>query len=315
LNVRPAPVVDRVMHALDRRWVCLAIVAFAVSGCAGAAPLSTTTVTASASASASTLASVSASARASSPPATPSSAPSAAVLPGRVDMGGRSLFMECRGSGSPTVIFLGGTGADRTQMRTIEDRVLANGTTVCDYDRAGRGKSDPAPKDQTDVDVTDDLAKLLASADLPTPYVLVGQSVGGDQAWLYASRYPDDLAGFLIMNAGFFTLDWEAVKSVWTAAEIAEAQAFVETDLGEVKQAASPPTGVPYVVMMSTIAQCGSPTDVCGRIYPFFEEWGRELARRTPSGRFVELEAGHEIFRDKPSAVVDEIETLLREIP
>ena len=35
------------------------------------------------------------------------------VSPGLVDIGGRSLFMECRGSGSPTVVFLAGTRMPR----------------------------------------------------------------------------------------------------------------------------------------------------------------------------------------------------------
>ena len=129
----------------------------------------------------------------------------------------------------------------------------------------------------------DDLAALLAAAHVPTLYVLVGQSIGGDQAWLYASRYKEDVGGFLLMNAGFFTLDWDAVKSVWSDAEIAEEKAHVAAGLGEIEQAASPPAGVPYVVMMSTIAQCASTADVCGRIYPFYEAWGRDLAKRTPT--------------------------------
>jgi pimeloyl-ACP methyl ester carboxylesterase len=235
-------------------------------------------------------------------------------ITGRFDVGGRSLFLECRGTGSPSVIFLVGTGAPRTQLRSLEKRVLAQSARVCDYDRAGDGQSDPAPAPQSDLDIVGDLAALLAAAHVPKPYVLVGQSVGGDQAWLYAGKHPAGVAGFLIMNAGFFVLDWNAVKSVWSDQEIADEQAASKAGLGTVKQASSPRRGVPYVVMLSTVAQCASTTDVCGRIYPFYEAWAREIASRTPDGRFVSVSAGHEIYQGDMAAVMSEIDRLLREV-
>ena len=235
-------------------------------------------------------------------------------ISGRFDIGGRSLFIECRGTGPQTVVFLMGTDAPRNQLRSIEDRLLSRPVRVCDYDRPGEGQSDPVATQQTDVEIVDDLAKLLSAAKVPTPYVLVGHSVGGDQAWLYAGRHPKGLGGFLLMNAGFFELDWDRVKTVWTDAEIAEERAASEAGLGHVKQTTSPPDGVPYVVMLSTVAQCGSTTDICGRIYPFYEAWARELAGRTRSGRFVEVEAPHTIFEGHVPEIMVELNSLLDDV-
>lgn len=237
------------------------------------------------------------------------------VTPGFVEMGGRRLYMECRGSGSPTVVLLAGTRVPRIGMRGIADQVLSSGSVrVCDYDRAGEGRSDPAPEPQDDLDVVDDLASLLDIAGIEPPYVLVGQSVGGDQAWLYADRHPEGVAGLLIMNAGFFELDWDVLHDVWSQAEIDEERALSEAGLGSVKQAAAPPEGVPYVVMMSTVAQCAHTYDICTRIYPFYEAWALELANRTGSGRMVSIEAGHEIYLTEFDRVVQEIESLLDEV-
>ena len=238
-----------------------------------------------------------------------------AVRPGMVDIGGRSLFIDCRGSGSPTVVFLAGTRMPRMAMRGIEDALLDEGSVrVCDYDRAGEGRSDPPAEPQDDLDVVDDLAVLLDAAEIEPPYVLVGHSLGGDQAWLYADRHPEGVAGFMLMNAGFFELDWDALHDVWSQAEIDDERALSEAGLGSVKQAATPPDDVPYVVMLSTIAQCGSPSDICGRIYPFFEDWAQELADRTGSGRMVSVAAGHEIYATELDFVVKELGLLLDEI-
>lgn len=250
----------------------------------------------------------------SEPPAAVPSTVAVEPSPGLVDVGGRSLLLDCRGTGSPTVIFLGGTGMSSTTMRNVADGLVDFSVRVCDYDRAGEGRSDPAPTTQTDLDVVDDLAAALAASDIAAPYLLVGHSLGGDQTWLYANRHPEGLAGFVIMNAGFFELDWDALHGVWSDQEIAEERALSEAGLGSVKQAASPPEGLPYVVMMSTIAQCASAFDVCGRIYPLYEDWARELAGRTKSGRFVSVRAGHEIYRTDPKLVIDEIEKLIAEV-
>jgi len=238
-----------------------------------------------------------------------------AVSPGFVDVGGRNLFMECRGSGSPTVVLLAGTNVPRIGMRGVADELLSSGSVrVCDYDRAGEGRSDPAAETQDDLDVVDDLATLLDAADIEPPYVLVGHSLGGDQAWLYADRHPEGVAGFLIMNAGAFEYDWDALHDVWSQAEIDEERAYSEAGLGPVKQKATPPEGMPYVVMMSTVAQCYSTTDVCGRIYPRYEAWAQELADRTDSGRFVSIAAGHQIYLTELDSVIGEIEALLDKV-
>lgn len=237
------------------------------------------------------------------------------VTPGFVDVGGRQLYIECRGSGSLTVVLLAGTRVPRSAMRGIADELLSSGSVrVCDYDRAGEGRSDPAAEPQNDLDVVDDLATVLQAANIQPPYVLVGQSVGGDQTWLYADRHPEGVAGFLMMNAGAFEFDWDALHDVYSQAEIDEERAISEAGLGSVKQAATPPKGVPYVVMMSTVAQCAHTYDICTRIYPFYEAWALELANRTGSGRMVSIEAGHEIYLTELNRIVEEIESLLDEV-
>ena len=233
-----------------------------------------------------------------------------ASIDGTFDIGGRSLFIACRGTGTPTLLFLVGTDWPSNQMASIEDRFVDD-VRVCHYDRAGEGQSDPPATPATVETVVEDLAALLDAAAVPPPYVLVGQSVGGDQAWLFADRHPDGVAGLLMMNAGFFELDWEELEGVLTDTEIDGERAYSEQNLGPVLQAATPPDDIAYTVMMSTDAQCETPGDICHRIYPFFEAWGEELAGRTPNGRLVSVEAGHEIWPSEPDVVDAEIQRLI----
>ena len=88
----------------------------------------------------------------------------------------------------------------------------------------------------------------------------------------------------MLMNAGFFELDWDALDDVWSQAEIDEERANSEGGLGSVKQAATPLDGVPYVVMLSTFAQCASRTVVAAGSTRFT----RRGRRSSPIGRTVD---------------------------
>src|SRR5215207_10672839 len=60
-------------------------------------------------------------------------------MPGQlIDVGGHSLHLNCRGSGSPTVILEPGPGGTSSGLAWITPAV-ASETRGCVYDRAGRG--------------------------------------------------------------------------------------------------------------------------------------------------------------------------------
>ncbi len=73
--------------------------------------------------------------------------------------------------------------------------VIAQETRVCGFDRAGYGFSDPAPRPQILSDVVDELQTALKAVAIPGPYVLVGHSLGGIEARVYAQRWPKQVAG------------------------------------------------------------------------------------------------------------------------
>jgi pimeloyl-ACP methyl ester carboxylesterase len=117
-----------------------------------------------------------------------------------VDVGPYRLHLECTGSGSPTVVLEPGGGAGATTMAWIAPAV-ARDTRVCVYDRAGRGWSDAAQTPPDAVQISTDLHTLLARAHVPGPYVLAGHSFGGLYVMTYADRYPDEVAGLVLVDS------------------------------------------------------------------------------------------------------------------
>ncbi|HEY6114368.1 MAG TPA: alpha/beta fold hydrolase [Candidatus Dormibacteraeota bacterium] len=127
---------------------------------------------------------------------------STTAMPGHlVDVGGRRLYLECTGSGSPTVVLVSGLAEASVYWRGWIAPVVAQNSTVCAYDRAGQGWSDPPPSPQDGVAVATDLHNLLAKAQLPGPYVVVGHSTGGVYVRIFAARYADQVAGMVLLDS------------------------------------------------------------------------------------------------------------------
>ena len=134
--------------------------------------------------------------------------------------GGRKMYMECQGKGSPTVVFVSGAG-DRTETwsKTLDPSkqavlpAIAQTNRVCAYDRPGTflvtgdgledfepSRSDPVPQPTTLQDGVEDLHALLKASGERGPYVVVGHSMGGAIARLYASEYPQDVSGLVLID-------------------------------------------------------------------------------------------------------------------
>jgi pimeloyl-ACP methyl ester carboxylesterase len=123
------------------------------------------------------------------------------AMPGRLyDVGGHRLHLNCTGSGGPTVVLMSGLGGFSTGWARIAPPV-AGATRVCAYDRAGQGWSEDAPEAQDGLAVAADLHTLLDRAGEQGPYVLVGHSIGGDHAMVHADRYPEQVAGMVLLDA------------------------------------------------------------------------------------------------------------------
>jgi len=123
------------------------------------------------------------------------------AAPGRTyDVGGHRLYLDCHGHGSPTVVLSNGLG----EVAASWARIVAgvdDTTRVCAYDRAGQGWSEDVEHPQDGVTAARDLHALLSVAGEHGPYVLVGHSIGGTYALTYAARYPQPVAGLVLLDS------------------------------------------------------------------------------------------------------------------
>ncbi|KWX57500.1 alpha/beta hydrolase [Mycobacterium sp. NAZ190054] len=154
------------------------------------------------------------------------------AVPGAVDLGGgRTMFLDCQGSGSPTVFIIPGMGsyaevwnhvigpddpvwstpyddieiADPIPSPDATQPTAARATRVCAYDRPdtrpdGEQRSTPVPQPHQLQQDVDDIVALIGAAGLPTPLVFTAHSYGGLVLDLLARRHPDLVSGLVFVE-------------------------------------------------------------------------------------------------------------------
>jgi len=216
------------------------------------------------------------------PPAPPTSTPQP-PRPGQlVDVGGYRLYIECIGSGSPTVVFEAGQGGAAATNplggATGIRQAIAADTRVCAYDRAGLGASEKRPDGATPTGTryAQELHALLTGANVPGPYVLVGPSSGGLIIAAYAATFPAETAGLV----------------------------FVDSDTCDHVCTLGAPE--PGTFDLTSVSFGDRPIAVLVAEFGFGTDGGRNLAGRSTNRIVVTaLGSGHAIIADKPQVVTE----------
>jgi pimeloyl-ACP methyl ester carboxylesterase len=113
-----------------------------------------------------------------------------------VDVGGYRVHLYCTGEGTPAVVIV---GAGFSFDWGLVQPEVAKFTQVCAYDHSGIGWSDDGPKDSCSLRVSE-VHTALKNAGIKGPYLLVGHSLGGLVARVYAGRFPEEVAGMVFVD-------------------------------------------------------------------------------------------------------------------
>jgi pimeloyl-ACP methyl ester carboxylesterase len=215
---------------------------------------------------------------------------------------GESVSYWCAGQGSPGVLLEAGTDSGGTDAypTAFVDPLVAE-TTVCTYDRPGTGTSDPPPhRRRTLRDLCAVQDQVVAKLPPPAPYVLVGQSGGGNLNIGCAARHPKRVAGLITIDS--YHDDPEALRAegfVWT-----DNPEFVDyIDYSEELDTLTMPIGnLPVLVISATEADPGG------------EKNQRYWLRLSAHSRQVVIEGPHDLQETAPEQVVAEILQELRRL-
>lgn len=241
-----------------------------------------------------------------------------------VDVDGRGVYLDCRGTGSPTVVLEAGFGAGAASWGVAFDGI-AGFTRTCAWDRPSIGRSEDRGLHSTG-ETAELLRTTLRSAGESGPFVVVAHSFGGVYARLFAEPAPSnggpgtdpDAVLALVMldtyepDLGLATdpsLDGDVRAAIQasldsTAAMLADGEHLDWAATLE-ELAAAGTVELPAVLL--TVDPHVRYTDPDpARVTAIIEAWYRALAARYPSGQ-VEIvpETGHLIHLERPSLVIE----------
>jgi pimeloyl-ACP methyl ester carboxylesterase len=255
---------------------------------------------------------------------------------GLVDIGGgRKMYMECQGKGSPTVVLVSGFRGARDDWTSVIDSKgepkpsgsavfpkVGKFTRVCAYDRPGTTRMDgtlspstPVRQPTTAQDGAADLHALLRAAKQKGPYVLVAHSWGGLIVRQYTSKYPEDVSGLVLLDSGSEFLQDTLTPAQWDsfvrgAKKLGEPKTLEAADYRPSVRAlrAAPPLGeIPAVVLTS---------DKCFEFVPGFDAkatcsaWREAqdlLAAHIDAKHITDTDSGHFIQGENPKLVIDSV--------
>jgi pimeloyl-ACP methyl ester carboxylesterase len=270
----------------------------------------------------------------------------AAAVTRLVDIGGgRQIYLQCRGHGSPTVVLVSGAVGAHDDWTHVIDQArpeaapqrsrsavfpqVARFTRVCAYDRPGTtllsgepASSGPASEQTTAQSAVADLAALLKAAGERGPYVLVGASWGGMLVDLFARSYPAQVAGLAFVDGASEFLEDTLTAQQWRAwtegiAALVTSSPGTEvpdypSSVDEIRSAGRMPA-VPAVVLTSD-----RPWDLqvgdAGTTWPAWTAAQDRLARLLRARHLTDTNSSHPINLEQPGIVVHAIRDVVREV-
>jgi pimeloyl-ACP methyl ester carboxylesterase len=250
----------------------------------------------------------------------------AGCSPEGVDVGGYRIWMQVAGKGEPTVVFESGGGDDSSAWASVEPQVRAHAQvrTVL-YDRAGLGKSDPAPGPYAIDHEVGALERALHKCGVRGSVVLVSHSYGGFVSTLMAAS-DRHVVGIVFVDANLgsffdkaevdhllakYTPQFDALqraKPELARVMIPLMQAYPDTATRV--RSVDLPRSLPVIDIVAEKTWADSPEELTG-----MRRAHADFVAASPTREAVFANgSSHYVMRDRPELVVDAIERMVKRV-
>jgi pimeloyl-ACP methyl ester carboxylesterase len=250
-------------------------------------------------------------------------APAYVRLGTTVDVDGRAVYLDCRGSGSPTVVLESGLGGGADGWGDVLDGLAAL-TRVCASERPGQGQSEGIGRHSA-MTTSQRLHAALEMHGERGPYVVVAHSFGGVYARLFAAAEPGSVESLVMLD----TYEPDLGMDVDPALDDAT-RATIRRNLDEGGRTFEAVEDLDWPATMAELARIDPAsldalllyTDPAGRYLdpdPVIREamiaaWYRAIAARYPNGVLEIVPTGHFIQLDRPDLVIDRVRDIVEAV-
>ncbi|MFJ3861547.1 alpha/beta fold hydrolase [Streptomyces sp. NPDC090085] len=251
--------------------------------------------------------------------------------------GGRQVYVECRGTGTPTVVLISGArGAADEWTHAVDPAhpqaaprpspsavlpTVASFTRVCAYDRPGTTRFDDVPTPTTAVpqpttaqDGAADLRAVLAAAGEHGPYVLVGASWGAMIATLAARTGDPRVAGLVTVDGASTHLRDTLTPTQWSewmrtidATEGPEGLEVPDYTASVAEIRAAPQLARLPAAVLSSDEPWDLRLDGGGSTWPAWSAAQARLAAELEARHVTDTHSGHGVAVEQPRTVSDAV--------
>lgn len=248
-----------------------------------------------------------------------------------IDVGGRKLHCRVYGTGTPAVVLISGFGAGQDNWNPVIAEIAAL-TTVVTYDRAGYGESELGNIPTDGRQTSKELKILLRKLGILGKVILVGHSYGGRIARIFASMFPEDMAGLILEDTSYddmrihmrkilkgeeleFFNRMESMIPQETGGPGSELKAM-HTTWKQCQQIESLPH-VPFTVLTAGILPTyrGFSEETSNKLREIRLEGQKKLAGLIPGGKHIIMDGvSHGMHMEKPEIVIDPVVEMVNQI-
>ncbi|MAD96305.1 MAG: hypothetical protein CMB99_03165 [Flavobacteriaceae bacterium] len=226
-----------------------------------------------------------------------------------VTIDGVQIHIQEFGKGKPTVLFENGMGSSLETWGGIPN-ILSKETSVFLYDRAGVGKSYPSTQKRTIPNMIKELREVLHNENIRPPYIYVAHSMGSYVARFFASEYPDEIQGILLVDPspdlmydGYSKREYEEFEAIGddsfknaSKGEWLEWKNYLPNRKYVQKKPIS--DAIPMIILSATQWD----------FYDFHEK----IMNQHPKSKHLKIEGGHNLHEEKPELIVKLVQELIK---
>lgn len=236
-------------------------------------------------------------------------------MPRQVQVGDHRLRALIQGRGGPAVVFECYGAAYLEHMNRVQPAISELTTTV-NYDHAGHWASEPGPRPRDAHRIAEELHDLLAELAVSPPYILVGFSFGGPYVRVFAGKYPNEVAGIVLVDPTqesfmkWLRVEWPMINQISEEERRAQLEWGSQWESMKQAEAARLPE-VPITLITGVRAEGPFARHVKPRWLKAHREW---LAPYRGGRHIVTTASGHGIPLSEPDLVIQAIVEMLEGI-
>jgi pimeloyl-ACP methyl ester carboxylesterase len=236
-----------------------------------------------------------------------------------VTVDGHRMRLLVSGQGSPTIVLEAGSGGTAGTWRALQPALTPLGRIVS-YDRAGLGRSEPSIRPRTARVIAEELRAALMRAQLAPPFLLVAHSAGGVYARMFATIYPSEVIGLVLVDPAAEAFEARAKRefpSVHARFDSIFRMEIASAPPGEVAEENEWFSNLALVqasdaTMKTPTILLSSPRADMAELAPLWTDEHRRWTAFAPSREYVRIEGtGHSIHRERPDVVIDAVKRML----